>query len=124
MAESELHSEDRIVCTFPPLHSHERNGLACPTGMVITPDAIIDAAGGSAFVYGTSGCAVLAMYAAAAGLSPKMKKLALWESPYILDGSRPPVPQDYKEQLSKLLSLGRRGDMVELFMTKAVGMPA
>ena len=38
-------------------------------------DAIIDAAGGSAFVYGTSGCAVLAMYAAAAGLSPKCSSI-------------------------------------------------
>src|SRR5438045_333631 len=63
------------------------------------------------------------MYAAAAGLSPKMKKLALWEPPYILDGSRPPAPQDYQEQLSKLLAEDRRGDMVELFFTNAVGMP-
>jgi Protein of unknown function (DUF998)/alpha/beta hydrolase fold len=40
--------------------------------------AILDAAGGSAFVYGTSGCAVLSLEAAARGLSPRMKKLALW----------------------------------------------
>ena len=80
-------------------------------------------AGGSAFVYGTSGCAVLALFAAAAGLVPKIKKLALWEPPFIVDESRPPVPQDYKEQLISLLAQGRRGDMVELFMTEAVGMP-
>jgi pimeloyl-ACP methyl ester carboxylesterase len=86
-------------------------------------DAIIDAAGGEAFVYGTSGCAILALYAAAAGLAPKIKKLALWEPPYIVDDSRPPAPQDYKAQLTELLAAGRRGDMVELFMTKAVGMP-
>ena len=87
-------------------------------------DALVDEAGGSAFVYGTSVCAVLALYAAAAGLAPKIKKLALWEPPYIVDDSRPPAPQDYKAQLSELLAAGRRGDMVELFMTKAVGMPA
>jgi pimeloyl-ACP methyl ester carboxylesterase len=86
-------------------------------------NAIIDAADGSAFVYGTSVCAVLALYAAAAGLAAKIKKLALWEPPYIVDDSRPPAPQDYKAQLTELLSLGRRGDMVELFMTQAVGMP-
>src|SRR5713101_7395853 len=40
-------------------------------------EAVIDAAGGSAFVYGTSGCAVLALEAAAAGFAPKIKKLAL-----------------------------------------------
>jgi hypothetical protein len=51
-------------------------------------------------------------------------KLALWEPPYILDGTRPPVPEDYKERLSELLAAGRRGDMVELFLTTAVGLPA
>jgi pimeloyl-ACP methyl ester carboxylesterase len=85
-------------------------------------EAIINEAGGSAFVYGTSGCAVLALEAAAQGVS--MKKLALWEPPYIVDDSRPPVPHDYQAQLTQMLAEGRRGDMVELFMTKAVGMPA
>lgn len=31
---------------------------------------------------------------------------------------------DYQQQLIALLAAGRRGDMVELFMTQAVGMPA
>jgi len=87
-------------------------------------EAMLNAAGGSAFVYGTSGCAVLCLEAAARGLSPRMKKLALWEPPYIVDDSRPPVPQDYLEQLRKMLHEGRRGDMIELFFTQAVGMPA
>ena len=87
-------------------------------------DALITEAGGSAFVYGTSGPGVLCMEAAARGLSPKMKKLAVWEPPYILEDSRPPILQDYKEQLAQLLREGRKGDMIELFLTKAVGMPA
>ena len=87
-------------------------------------DALITEAGGSAFVYGSSGTGVLSMYAAASGLSPKMKKLAVWEPPYILEGTRSPVPQDYLEQLTQMLREGRRGDMIELFLTKAVGMPA
>lgn len=86
-------------------------------------DALLNEAGGSVFVYGTSGCAVLALYAAAGGMASKIKKLALWEPPFIVDDSRPPVPQDYKEQLISQLREGRRGDMVELFMTAAVGMP-
>jgi pimeloyl-ACP methyl ester carboxylesterase len=86
-------------------------------------EAMLKEAGGSAFVYGTSGCAVLALEAAAHGLAPSMKKLAIWEPPYIVDDSRPPAPRDYKEQLTKLWSAGRRGDMVELFFTKAVGLP-
>ena len=86
-------------------------------------EAMIDEAGGSAFVYGTSGCAVLALEAAAYGVAPKMKKLAMWEPPYIVDDSRPPAPHDYQEQLIELLAAGRRGDMLELFFTKAVGLP-
>jgi pimeloyl-ACP methyl ester carboxylesterase len=85
--------------------------------------AVVDAAGGSAFVYGTSGCGVLALYAAAAGLAPKIRKLAIWEPPYVVDDSRPPVPPDYRARLTSLLAEGRRGDMVELFMTAAVGLP-
>jgi pimeloyl-ACP methyl ester carboxylesterase len=86
-------------------------------------DALITEAGGSAFVYGSSGTGVLCMYAAAAGLSPKMKKLAVWEPPYILEGTRPPIPQDYLEQLTQMSRKGRRGDMIEFFLTKGAGMP-
>lgn len=87
-------------------------------------DAILDQAGGSAFVYGTSGCAVLALHAAAAGPSSKIKKLAIWEPPFIVDDSRPKVRPDYKANLSALLKQGRRGDMAESFLVDAVGMPA
>jgi pimeloyl-ACP methyl ester carboxylesterase len=87
-------------------------------------DAVVDAAGGSALVYGTSGCAVLALFAASDAVGPKIEKLALWEPPFILDGSRPPVPRDYATRLASLLSEDRRGDMIELFMTEAVGMPS
>jgi len=105
---------------------HGESGFTAPYAVereIEDLEALINEAGGSALVYGTSGCAVLALEAAAWGLVPKTKKLALWEPPYILDDSRPPVPQDYQEQLTSLLSQGRRGDMVELFMTAAVGMP-
>jgi pimeloyl-ACP methyl ester carboxylesterase len=85
--------------------------------------AILDAADGSAFVYGTSGCAALCLEAAARGLAPRMRKLALWEPPYVVDDSRPPVPLDYLEQLRTMLREGRRGDMIEIFFTQAVGLP-
>src|SRR5207244_13009157 len=87
-------------------------------------DCLIHEAWGSAFVYGTACPGGLCMEAAARRLSPKMKKLAVWEPPYILEGSRPPIPQDYQEPLAQLLGEGRKGDMIELFLTKAVGMPA
>jgi pimeloyl-ACP methyl ester carboxylesterase len=84
-------------------------------------DAVIAAAGGSAFLYGTSSGAALALEAAASGLP--ITKLALWEPPFILDENARP-PADQVEQYNTMVAEGRRGDAVEYFMTKVVGMPA
>jgi pimeloyl-ACP methyl ester carboxylesterase len=84
-------------------------------------DALITAAGGSAFVFGHSSGAVLALEAAARGLA--ITKLALYEPPFIVDDSRPPLPGDYVTQLTKLIASGRRGDAVAFFMTTGVGLP-
>jgi hypothetical protein len=83
-------------------------------------DAVIAAAGGSASLYGTSSGAALALEAAASGLP--ITKLALWEPPFILDESRRP-PTDTATTYNELVSAGRRGDAVEFFMAKVVGMP-
>jgi pimeloyl-ACP methyl ester carboxylesterase len=85
-------------------------------------EALIEEAGGSAYAYGISSGAVVALEAAASGLA--ITKLALYEAPLILDGSRPPVPADYVRQLQESVSSGHPGDAVEIFMTKAVGIPA
>ena len=54
--------------------------------------AVIAAAGGSAFLFGSSSGAALALEAAASGLP--VTKLALWEPPFILDpADRPPADQ-------------------------------
>ena len=87
-------------------------------------DAVIQAAGGNAFVYGTSGPGVIALRAAAAAPGARMKKLAIWEPPFIVADSRPRVRSDYKQELESLLKQGRRGDMIALFFTDSVGMPA
>jgi pimeloyl-ACP methyl ester carboxylesterase len=83
--------------------------------------ALVQEAGGSAFLYGTSSGAVLALEAAASGLP--ITKLALWEPPFILDESRRP-PADQVAQYDAMIAEGRRGDAVEYFMAKVVGMPA
>jgi pimeloyl-ACP methyl ester carboxylesterase len=83
-------------------------------------DALIDAAGGSAFVWGTSSGGGLALEAAASGLA--ISKLALWEVPYSLDESRRP-PADLVERYDEMIADGRRGDAVEYFMAKVVGLP-
>jgi pimeloyl-ACP methyl ester carboxylesterase len=84
--------------------------------------ALIAAAGGSAYVYGTSSGAALALEAAAHGLN--IPKVIAYEPPYLVDDSRPDFPQDYFEQLSGIVNAGRRGDAVEYFMVTMVGMPA
>ena len=83
-------------------------------------DAVIDAAGGSAFVYGTSSGGALALETAASGLC--ITKLALWEVPFSLhESSRPPA--DTARTYTELVAAGRRGEAVEFFMAKVVGLP-
>lgn len=84
-------------------------------------DTLIGAAGGSAFVFGFSSGAALSLEAAASGLA--IRKLGLWEAPFILEGSRPLPPADNAKTLTDLVSTGRRGDAVEFFLTEIVGMP-
>ena len=84
--------------------------------------AVIDAAGGSAFVFGHSSGAALALDAAQA-LPDKITKLALYEPPFIIDDSRPPMPDDFAGRLSELIGEGRRGDAVEYWQTQ-LGIPA
>lgn len=83
--------------------------------------ALITAAGGTASVYGHSSGAALALHAAARGLP--IAKLVLHDPPYSPDGEdERRIAREYGERLKVLLSEGRRGDAVELFMT-LVGMP-
>jgi len=82
--------------------------------------AVIEAAGGSAHLYGSSSGAGLGMHAAAAGLP--LGKLALWEPPYSVKG-RPDLPDDTASVYRELVESGRRGDAAEYFMAKVVGMP-
>ena len=83
--------------------------------------AVIDVAGGSAHIFGTSGGGAIALEAAARGMD--VTRLVVWEPPYIVAGTRPPAPPDYRQQLIDLLAENRRGDMVGLFFTVA-GLPA
>lgn len=84
--------------------------------------AVAAAAGGSAYLYGSSSGAALALIAAEA-LHGTITKLALWEPPFILDPNARP-PADQVEQYNTMLAEGRRGDAAQYFMEKVVGMPA
>jgi pimeloyl-ACP methyl ester carboxylesterase len=85
-------------------------------------EALIDAVGGSAYLYGLSSGAVLALEAASRFPS-KVKKLAMYEPPFLVDDSRPPVPADYVAQLQAAIAAGKPGDAVEIFMTQAIRIP-
>lgn len=85
-------------------------------------EALIQEAGGSAHLVGFSSGAALALLAAAKGLN--IKKMVLYEPPYVqnMGGHNPPV--DCEGQLKKLVEANRRGDAVKFFMKDMVGVPA
>jgi len=85
--------------------------------------ALIDSGGGSAFVFGWSSGAVLALDAASQ-LGPSVKKLYLYEPPFIVDDSRPPMPSNLPAEISRLVAQGQRDDAVKLFYTRGMGIPA
>jgi pimeloyl-ACP methyl ester carboxylesterase len=85
-------------------------------------DAIVSAAGGSAYAYGVSSGAALALEAAASGVA--LSQLALFEPPYRADESVPRPPADLAQKIGEMVSEGRLGDAIETFLTKAVGLPA
>jgi pimeloyl-ACP methyl ester carboxylesterase len=85
-------------------------------------EALIKEAGGSAYVFGISSGAALALEAAGQGLA--IDKLAVYEAPFVVDDSRPPTPADYLPRLTALLAAGRRGSAVRHFLRNAAGLPA
>jgi pimeloyl-ACP methyl ester carboxylesterase len=85
-------------------------------------EALIDRAGGPAFLYGHSSGGPLAMRAAI-GLGGKVSKIALYEPPYNNDPGVQESWSQYLRQLTQTLAEGRRGDAVALFM-RFLGTPA
>lgn len=84
-------------------------------------EALIDRAGGSAYVYGKSSGAALALQAAAV-LGDKISKLALYEAPYSDAEGAAREWKKFRVQLDALLAADRRVDAISLFM-KFVGAP-
>ncbi|MDX6741588.1 alpha/beta fold hydrolase [Actinocorallia sp. A-T 12471] len=82
--------------------------------------AVIDTVGGSAAVYGISSGAALALEAARAGLP--ITRLALFEAPFVVDGTRPPIP-DYAAEIDALIAQGRASQAIKLFMRQGVLVP-
>jgi pimeloyl-ACP methyl ester carboxylesterase len=84
--------------------------------------ALIDAAGGTALLYGHSSGASLALEAAVA-LGGQVSKLAMYEAPYNDDPAARQAWRQYICQLTEVLAAGRRGDAIALFRAYT-GVPA
>src|SRR6185437_13969218 len=85
-------------------------------------EALIDRAGGPAFLYGHSSGGPLAMRAAIR-LGSQVSKIALYEPPYNNDPGVQESWSQYLSQLRQALAEHRRGDAVALFL-RFVGTPA
>jgi pimeloyl-ACP methyl ester carboxylesterase len=83
--------------------------------------AVIDAAGGDAYVMGQSSGAALALLAAASGVS--MRKVASYEAPYVGQKAVRGVTPDYVTELRNRIASGDRGGAIGYFMVKMVGAP-
>jgi len=108
--------------------SYDRRGRGDSTDMqpystdkeVEDIEALIDELGGSAYLYGHSSGAVLALMAAKK-LVGKVKGVALYELPYNTDPAAQSAAEAYRSELQKLLAEDKRGDAVALFV-KSVGV--
>jgi pimeloyl-ACP methyl ester carboxylesterase len=131
-----MDSETAQLAAFPPLAEHfsvfhyDRRGRGDSTDTqpyavereIEDIEALIDAAGGQAFLYGISSGAALAFEAALA-LPGKVKKLAIYDPPYNDDADARRAWQEFRRQLGAALAEGRHADAVGLFM-KLLGVPA
>jgi pimeloyl-ACP methyl ester carboxylesterase len=82
--------------------------------------ALIQGAGGSAFLLGLSSGAALALEAAASGLP--VKKVAAYEPPYVAEAGEPGAAE-HELHLRKLIAAGKRGGAVKYFLKDMVGVP-
>jgi pimeloyl-ACP methyl ester carboxylesterase len=84
-------------------------------------EAVIEAAGGSADVYGISSGGALALEAATRLSS--ISRLALYELPYVVDDSRRPIPSNWAGHLAEMAATDQRADAVRYFLRDCVGVP-
>jgi pimeloyl-ACP methyl ester carboxylesterase len=118
------HLKDRFTVTFYDRRGRGESGETQPYAPEREYEdlaAVIDAAGGDAYVLGYSSGAALALQAAASGV--RMRKLASYEAPYVgLNAENGRTP-DYLADLNTKLAAGDRGGAVGYFMVDMVGGP-
>jgi pimeloyl-ACP methyl ester carboxylesterase len=85
-------------------------------------EALVKEVGGSAFLFGSSSGAVLALEAAARGIG--VEKMALFEPPFVVDEQDRRPPAGFDDHVEALVAADRRAEAVTYFMTQGIGMPA
>ena len=85
-------------------------------------EAMIEVAGGDAGVWGMSSGGILALEAARAGVA--IKRLAMYEPPFIVDTADGVPPDDFVRHVEALIAADRRSDAVRYFMARVMGMPS
>jgi pimeloyl-ACP methyl ester carboxylesterase len=85
-------------------------------------EAVIGASGGSAVLVGSSSGAALVLEAATR-LGDRVTGVLLYEPPYIVDGSRPPVAADLPARIAADVARGDRSAAASAFFKEAVGIP-
>jgi pimeloyl-ACP methyl ester carboxylesterase len=119
----------RLLASRFTVYSYDRRGRGASTDTqpysvqreIEDLESLVNSAGGSAYVYGKSSGAALALQAAAA-LGGKVTRLALYEAPY---NDAEGAARDWRElraRVDGLLAADRRADAITSFMT-FVGAP-
>jgi pimeloyl-ACP methyl ester carboxylesterase len=85
-------------------------------------EAVMEAVGGSASVWGWSSGGVLALRAAGRGLD--IRRVAVYEPPFMVEPSKLVPPPDFAARLQELVDAGRRSAAVRFYMTKGMGVPS
>jgi pimeloyl-ACP methyl ester carboxylesterase len=84
--------------------------------------ALIEAEGGSASLWGWSSGGALALRAAGAGIG--VERLSVYEVPFMVTPEAKRPTPDYGERLDELVAADDRSGAVKHFMRNAVGVPA
>ncbi|MEJ3403939.1 alpha/beta hydrolase [Rathayibacter sp. YIM 133350] len=101
---------------------------ADPTGTDVANEvadvaAVIRAHGQPAILFGSSSGAALALEAAAR-LGEVVTGVFLYEPPFIVDDSRPPIPHELPARIAANVAAGRLSRASTAFFREAVGVPA
>lgn len=85
--------------------------------------ALVEAAGGSAALFGWSSGAGLALRAAGSGQVPGVTRVVAFEPPFVVDHEHHVPPADLHVQLHQLVAEDRRAEVVKFYFKHAMGIP-